>query len=154
MMSIRHFALDAFGAALEGVVVERRAIVRLTRWLPLCDRAWPPSRSSRSEGVCAAPRALQSVEIRRGTEDVRHVFVCARRSVGMFEGQIASSDSAVVSSGVRTARPTWDEIDRRLRAIAARRTGLDLDEARWLRSPPGPPPGRAGDEVGADAGLK
>jgi hypothetical protein len=45
----------------------------------------------------------------------------------MFEGQAVSQESAV-----RTARPTWDEIDRRLRGIAARRAGLDLEEARWL----------------------
>jgi hypothetical protein len=43
-----------------------------------------------------------------------------------------AAEPAAISSGVRTARPTWDEIDRRLRDIAARRAGLDLDEARWL----------------------
>ena len=50
----------------------------------------------------------------------------------MFEGQVVSLESAVIASDVRTVGPTWDEIDQRLRAIAARRAGLDLDEARWL----------------------
>jgi hypothetical protein len=49
----------------------------------------------------------------------------ARGSVDMVESRVALS-------GARTDRPTWDEIDRQLRAIAARRAGLDLEEARWL----------------------
>jgi hypothetical protein len=52
----------------------------------------------------------------------------------MFESVASSSGAEVVfdASGGRTASPTWDEIDRRLRAIAAKRVGLDLEEARWL----------------------
>lgn len=52
----------------------------------------------------------------------------------MFESGVSSSEAEVAfaSSGARTVRPTWDEIDRRLRSIAARRAGLDLEEARWL----------------------
>lgn len=41
-------------------------------------------------------------------------------------------ETTFAMSGVRTHRPMWDEIDRHLRAIAARRIGLDLEEARWL----------------------
>jgi len=51
----------------------------------------------------------------------------------MFESVAASSESEiVVVSGSRTDCPPWDEIDRRLRSIAGRRAGLDLEEARWL----------------------
>jgi hypothetical protein len=52
----------------------------------------------------------------------------------MFESVAPSSECEALfdMSGDRTMRPTWDEIDRRLRAIAAKRVGLDLEEARWL----------------------
>jgi hypothetical protein len=50
----------------------------------------------------------------------------------MFESVVASSPEVVFASGIRTVTPTWDEIDRRLRAIAARRVGLDMEEAQWL----------------------
>jgi hypothetical protein len=45
---------------------------------------------------------------------------------------IESGSCVSVSSAGRTVRPTWAEIDQQLRAIAARRAALDLDEARWL----------------------
>lgn len=58
----------------------------------------------------------------------------------MFEGSVSSAVHASATelaaaptvSAARTPRPTWDEIDRRLRDLAARRAGLDLEEARWL----------------------
>jgi hypothetical protein len=60
--------------------------------------------------------------------------VFAQGSVVMFESVVSSAGSEGVFdvSGARTVRPTWHEIDRRLRAIAAKRVGLDLEEARWL----------------------
>jgi hypothetical protein len=45
---------------------------------------------------------------------------------------LAEREVVLASSGARTVCPAWDEIDRRLRSIAARRAGLDVEEARWL----------------------
>lgn len=50
----------------------------------------------------------------------------------MFESHVSSGSSELVPSAFRTSRPTWDEIDQKLRTIAARRTALDLEEAQWL----------------------
>jgi hypothetical protein len=53
----------------------------------------------------------------------------------MFESVVSSSagsELVFATSGRRTVSPPWDEIDRQLRAIAAKRVGLDLEEARWL----------------------